>query len=73
MDSAWEDRFTLSLDAENVRQVIDQAPPAEESTALAQGLEKKAEALPLCLTPMEKVSVVAFRKPVAFRKSVFPC
>ena len=39
----------------------------------AQGLEKKAEALPLCLTPMEKVSVVAFRKPVAFRKSVFPC
>ena len=38
----------------------------------AQGLEKKAEALPLCRTPMEQVSVVAFRKPVAFRKLAFP-
>src|SRR2546425_13062320 len=39
---------------------MDQTPPTEESAALTQGLEKKAEALPLCLTPMEKVSVFDF-------------
>ena len=39
---------------------MDQTPPIEESAALTQGFEKKAEALPLCLTPMEKVSVVPF-------------